>query len=341
MKRRILALILGISLLLCACTAEIATKKQYQATFLNLFDTVTTIVGMASSEAAFTDQAQAIHDRLQHYHRLLDIYDTYDGIANLKTVNDQAGIAPVTVDAEIIEFLLDCRTYYDLTAGCVDVTMGSVLSLWHDARERALADPTSASLPDAQVLYQAAEHTGWENIEIDTEACTVYLKDGAQSLDVGAVAKGWATQRVAEALPNGYLLSVGGNVCATGAKDDALTPWVVGINDPDGGSDYLHTLRITRGSVVTSGDYQRFFTLDGVRYHHIIDPQTLAPALYWRSVSIICADSGLADALSTALFVLPQEQGQALLTACDAEAMWVDVDGNFYYSTNFASYIRT
>ncbi len=341
MKKRIFSLFLSMMFLLCACSAGTQPQKQYQATFLDLFDTVTTIVGMASSEAAFTAEAQAIHDRLQSYHQLLDIYNTYDGCANLKTVNDQAGIAPVAVDAELIAFLLDCQNYYTLTDGCVDVTMGSVLSLWHEARERAINDPLSASIPDERALAEAAEHTGWENIEIDAQACTVFLRDSAQSLDVGAVAKGWATQRVAEQSPTGYLLSVGGNVCATGAKDASGTPWVVGINDPDGGSEYLHTLRISSGSVVTSGDYQRFFTLDGVRYHHIIDPQTLAPATYWRSVSIICADSGLADALSTALFVLPQAQGQAILTACNAEAMWVDADGQFYYSTNFASYIRT
>ena len=144
-----------------------------------------------------------------------------------------------------------------------------------------------------------------------------------------------AVQRVCEETPEGLLISVGGNVFATGTKDETGTPWVVGIQDPDGGDHYLHTLYVTGGSVVTSGDYQRNFTVNGQLYHHIIDPETLYPSEYWRSVTILCPDSGLADALSTALFLLPQEEGQALLDKCGARAMWVDRAGNLYYSPGF------
>ena len=93
--------------------------------------------------------------------------------------------------------------------------------------------------------------------------------------------------------------------------------------------------------MVTSGDYQRYFTVDGVTYHHIIDPDTLYPADHWRSVTILCPDSGLADALSTALFTLPQQEGQALLDAFGAQAMWVQPDGGILYSPGFREYIRT
>ena len=103
----------------------------------------------------------------------------------------------------------------------------------------------------------------------------------------------------------------------------------------------LHTLYLSTGSVVTSGDYQRCFVVDGVLYHHIIDPETLYPSGYWSSVSIVCDDSGLADALSTALFLLPQAEGQELLDKTGAVAMWVDNDGNVYYSPGFEELIRT
>jgi thiamine biosynthesis lipoprotein len=93
--------------------------------------------------------------------------------------------------------------------------------------------------------------------------------------------------------------------------------------------------------VVTSGDYQRAYMVDGNLYHHIIDPDTLYPSRYWRSVSILCSDSGLADALSTALFLLPMEEGQALLDKCGAEALWVDAEGALYYSPGFRQHIRT
>ncbi len=157
---------------------------------------------------------------------------------------------------------------------------------------------------------------------------------------MGAIAKGWAAEEVAKDSPSGLLISVGGNVCATGPKDSSGTPWVVGIQNPDGG-DYLHTVYVTKGSVVTSGDYQRAYTVDGQIYHHIIDSDTLYPSGYWRSVTVICDDSALADALSTALFLLPLEEGRQLLDRLGAEAMWVDIRGERFYSPGFQKLIRT
>lgn len=343
MLHKLTAVLLSLVLLLtgCAAAGKSPAQKQYQASFLTLFDTVTYISGLADSEEAFQAQAQEIHDRLLVYHQLFDIYHDYEGLNNLKTVNDQAGIAPVKVDGEIIRLLKDCRTYYDLTDHAVNVAMGSVLALWHDARTDGMDDPVNAALPDENALKEAALHTSWDNVVIDEENATVYLSDPKLRLDVGAVAKGWSVQRVAETAPSGLLLSVGGNVCATGPKDADGTPWIVGITDPDGGDPYLHTLYVTNQAVVTSGDYQRYYVVDGKVYHHIIDPGTLYPAARWRSVTIVCRDSGLADILSTALFVLSREEGQALLNKTKAEAMWMDGQGNCYYSPGFRELIRT
>ena len=339
MLKKLTALILSAALLLSGCALRGGERKQYQATFLTLFDTVTYISGLADSQEAFYAQAQQLHDALLVYHRLFDIYNEYPGFNNLKTVNDHAGMEPVQVDGEIIRLLLDCRHYDELTGHTVNVAMGSVLALWHEARTAGLDDPARAVLPDEEALKNAATHTDWAAVEIDEEAGTVYLADPALRLDVGAVAKGWAAQRAAEATPAGFLISVGGNVCATGPKDDSGTPWVVGITDPDGGSDYLHTLYNRDSAIVTSGDYQRYYVVDGETYHHIIDPATLYPARRYRSVTVICGDSGLADALSTALFILPREEGEALAQNCGAEAMWVDAEGSRFYTQGFQAYI--
>ena len=342
MKRSI-CLILLVSILLsgCAVFQPVPEQKQYNATFLNLFDTVTTIVGQADSEAAFQEKAQAVHDSLLHYHQLFDIYNEYEGLANLKTINDQAGIAPVTVEKDLIELLLDCKEYYTATNGKVNAAMGSVLNLWHEARSDSIDDPVNAYLPDETALENAREHINFDAVIIKEAASTVFISDPLTRLDVGAIAKGWAVQKVAEAAPKGLLISVGGNVCATGPKDDTGTAWVVGIQDPNGGDEYLHTIYVSSGSVVTSGDYQRYFVVDGKPYHHIIDPDTLNPSTYWRSVTIVCPDSGLADCLSTALFLLPQAEGQQLLDKFNAEAMWVDADGKILYSPGFEALIRT
>lgn len=340
MKRMICLLL--VCILLCGCTAA-GTKgesKIYEATFLTLFDTVTVIKGAAESKEAFTEIAYAVHDELLEYHRLFDIYNDYEGITNLKAINDKAGEEPVKVDRRIIDLLLDCKTYYELTGGMVNVAMGSVLRIWHEVRNEGIHDPANARIPDLIDLEQAAAHRSIDAIVIDEAESTVFLADPDMRLDVGAVAKGWAAEQVAKNAPPGLLISVGGNVCATGPKDDAGTPWVVGIQNPRG-DGYLHTVYASDCSIVTSGDYQRAYTVDGRVYHHIIDPQTLYPGTLWTSVSIICEDSGLADALSTALFLLPLTEGQELLDKCGAEALWVDAEGIQHYSPGFKALIRT
>ena len=343
MKRVVCAVLCALLLLSGCSTKTPAEQKKYQATFLTLFDTVTTIVGFAASEEEFSEMAQSVHDELLIYHQLFDIYHDYEGIVNLKTVNDAAGVAPVTVDRKIIDLLLDCKAFYTATGGRVNVAMGGVLSLWHEARNDGINDPVNAYLPDETALRGAAEHTSLDAVVIDEAASTVFITDPQVRLDVGAVAKGWSVQQVADSAPDGLLLSVGGNICATGAKDKNGAPWIVGVQDPDNAEEYLHSIYVyaERGNVVTSGDYQRAYAVDGKVYHHIIDPDTLYPASYWRSVTIVCADSGAADALSTALFLLPLEEGRALLAQYDAEAMWVDANGEIFKSDGFKQLIRT
>ena len=338
--KRFIGLVLALTLLLSGCAMTQPGRTQYTASFLNLFDTITSIVGYAESEEEFQAKAQAVHDELLIYHQLFDIYQDYEGFNNLKTVNDQAGVAPVAVDRAIIELLLDCREYYTLTEQLVNPAMGSVLELWHESRNDGLNDPEHAKFPDAGALEEAAAHMDFDRIVIDEAASTVYLVDPEMSLDVGAVAKGWATQRAAENAPEGLLISVGGNVCATGPKTPEGDPWIIGIQDPDGG-DNLHTIYVTGGAVVTSGDYQRVYYVDGKPYHHIIDPATRMPGQYWRSVTVVCGDSGLADALSTALFLLPLEEGQALAARCGAEVLWVDGAGDEFMTPGFGEMIRT
>ena len=313
----------------------------YTATFLTVFDTVTTIKGRAESEDAFSAISQKIHDELLAYHQLFDIYNDYEGINNLKTINDSAGVAPVKVDRRILDLLLDCKTYYEASGGKVNVAMGSVLQLWHVARNDGIRNPAEAYLPDQEALEEAALHTNFSDVILDEQACTVYLSDPEMSLDVGAIAKGWSVEQVAKNAPEGFLISVGGNVRATGPKDDAGTPWVIGIQDPRDAGSNLHTIYVSAGSLVTSGDYQRTYAVGDTLYHHIIDPETLYPSTCWSSVTILCPDSGLADALSTALFLMDQAEGQKLLNQFGAKALWVDREGNLYYSPGFQDLIRT
>ena len=334
MKR--LLWLIGALLLLSGCGTGM---QRYEATYWDVFDTVTTVSGYAAVQAEFDAAAREIHDALLEYHRLYNIYESYDGLRNLKTVNDQAGIGPVPVDERILSLLQFAQTAWTETGGRVNAAMGSVLALWHDAREQALEDPDRAALPDRSALEEAALHTDLSALELDLEAGTAFLTDPDMALDVGALAKGYAVEQVAAAAPDHFLISVGGNVCATGPKPDG-TPWTVAVENPDGG-DFLKLLYAEDRSVVTSGDYQRYFELDGVRYHHIIDPDTLEPAAYWRSVTVVADSSAAADCLSTALFTLPQAEGQRLLDQWGAEALWIGRDGAQVMSPGFSAYLAS
>lgn len=315
-KRIFPALLLAV--LLCGCTQR---KQVYQTVFLDVFDTVTTLRGYDVSQQAFDAQARQVHRMLTEYHNLFDIYTDCPG--GLKQVNDQAGIAPVQVEPPVMALLKECKNAYTLTEGRVNVAMGSVLRLWHDAREAGLADPAHAALPAAEALEEAARHTAIDTVLLDEAAGTVYLSDGQQRLDVGAVAKGWAAQQVIRQLPEGYMLNVGGNVCTRGCKPDGGS-WNIAVQSPETAGENLCVVRLTGQSLVTSGDYQRCYTVAGKRYHHIIDPDTCMPGTRWRSVSVLAQDSCLADCLSTALFLMPLEQGMALADRLGVEVMWVD-----------------
>lgn len=339
--KKTLALCLALCLILSGCSFKKQNKKtQYTATFLDLFDTVTTVIGFADSEEAFKKTAQAVYDDLYDYHVLFDIYTSYEGINNLKTINDSAGVSEVKVDKKIIDFLTDSVNYYYETDRRVNILMGSVLSLWHEARTDGVNNPVNAYLPNETALGEASLHTDISSLVIDRENSTVFIKDPHASLDVGAIAKGWAAEKAAENAPSGLLISVGGNVVSTGPKDEKGTRWIIGVQDPSG-DQYVHTVYLSKGSVVTSGDYQRGYVVGDEYFHHIIDPDTLYPARLWRSVTIICPSSGAADALSTALFLLPMEKGLTLLKKYGAEAMWIDADNRIFYSPGFESLIRT
>lgn len=340
---------LAIAVCCCSCSgiSVINKKERYSSSFLDLFDTASTVLAYDTDQEAFDTHFQQFHQRLEEYDRLYDIYNSYDGINNLYTLNEKAKDGPVKVDSRIIDLLEYCKYVYDLSGGKTNVCFGSVLSIWHDSREYGVNNPEDASLPDMEELKAAAEHTDINSLVIDKENSTVYFSDPELRLDVGAVAKGYAVQQACkwakDNLWTSAAVSIGGNICTFGYKnDDGKTLWNIGIENPDtNAEDYLVNVEITDLSVVTSGDYQRYYTVDGKKYCHIINPETLMPSEYVSSVSVICEDSALGDALSTTLFNMPIDEGLKLIEKTEnAEAVWVDKDYNETYSSGFKSYIK-
>ena len=338
----VLMVVLGLGLSIYQKNSQ---PEQFKRYYIDAFDTATQIIGYADSEEAFGEQADLINEELKRYHKLYDIYNLYGDINNLRTINMNTGKEPVTVDKEIIDLLKFSIDLYHKTDGEINIAMGKVLKIWHDYRTAGMNDSSLAALPPMELLENASKHCNIEDIIIDEEASTVYLADPEMTLDVGSIGKGYAVQRVSEYARElgcyNMVINCGGNVISIGPKADESN-WIFGIQNPDleASNDILKRVSLTDKCLVTSGDYQRYYVVDGVEYCHIIDPDTLMPPTYFSAVSIICDDSGLADALSTALFNMPYEDGLALINSMDnAEAIWVLKDGSIKYSENFEDYI--
>ncbi len=328
-----------------ACDPKPKLTK-YSNYYFDYFDTATTIMGYEETKEDFDAVCEEIEVLLNEYHRLFTIYNRYEGLNNLVTINDveDGKHNVVTVDKKIIDMLTFAKEMYTKTNGKVNIAMGSVLKIWHIYRNDGLDDPMNAELPPMDKLQEASKHTNIEDLIIDAENNTVFLADPEMSLDVGAVAKGYAAEKIAEYLEEkgitGYLLNLGGNVRTVGMAIDKK--WNVGIENPDTENEekpFIEYLRVAGESIVTSGSYQRFYVVNGENYHHIIDPLTLMPGTKYRSVSVITDDSGLGDAMSTALFLMDYEDGKKLVDSMkNVEAMWVMNDGEQLYSDGFKVY---
>ena len=361
--RRLISFLLSAALclsLLAGCGSSSASSsssadgpQRYSTIFYDAFDTVTQVIAYCDSEEEFNEQMNALHEDLLTYHKLYDIYNDYDGITNVKTINDNAGIAPVKVDDKILGMLELSQKMYDTTDGKLNIAMGSVLNIWHNYREAAEKNENEAdnTLPSQEELDTAAQHCDISNLVIDEDAKTVYLTDPEMSLDVGSVGKGYAVEMVAQAAEarglTSALISVGGNLRAIGTKPDG-SQWSGGIENPwnasevyTSSSSYVGAVNMSDLALVTSGDYQRYFVVDGVRYHHLIDPATLWPAAYFDSVSVLTPDSGVADCLTTGLFCMPLEEGQAIVESLDdVEAMWCTTDGQIITSSGWDAHAK-
>ena len=350
MRKRFICRFIAVMLCLSvtggtACAAASSGGyHRYNAVIYDVFDTVITLIGYAEDQADFSSAYEGVKDIFIDYHRLFDGYHTYDGMENLCSVNRKAGQAPVRVDRRFYDFLDWCmRQQERFGSEYVNVAMGSVLQLWHAYREEGVA------LPPMDQLEEASRHMDIGHVILDPDEQTVFFDDPELQLDFGAVAKGYTAQLAADYLRTtpvtSFVLNAGGNICAGEAKADSGLKWGVGIQDPDGGTtgnDLFDTLFTTDKAVVTSGDYQRYYIVQGKRYAHLISPETLMPADHFRAVTIVADDSGLCDFLSTFLFIADYETGRALVDSMDGvEAFWILPDRSVRYTDGMTAYLKS
>jgi len=253
----------------------------------------------------------------------------------LAEVNRRAGGAPVAVPPDLLAVVERSVELAERTGGAFDPTWAALWGLWDfQAEEPALPDPEAIACAAALVDYR--------RVEIDSAAGTIRLPEPGMKIGLGAIAKGYALDRAAELLRarghEDFLIVAGGQVYAGGRRDGR--PWRIGIRDPRGdAADALALLDLAGGlSSSTSGDYESYFELDGVRYHHILDPRTGRPARGLTSATVLAPDATLADALSTALMVLGPDRGLALAEEWPGvEAVLVGEGGELHTTSGLAN----
>lgn len=320
MKRVLLALLACLMLGLTACKGGEVTKQDRVVFF---FDTVVTITVYTNDEKLLDDTEK----ECQRYENLLS--KTVEGSDVWKINHANGQRVPVSDETRyLIEQALE---FSRISGGRFDITIEPCVALWDFTGENI------GTLPDPDELAAAAEKVDWTKVDVNDEGVLI---PAGMSIDLGAIAKGYISDCIAEFLmdrgvKSGFL-NVGGNVRTIGTKPDGSN-WRIGIQDPEGLRDQsiVGVVTLAGDSVVTSGIYERGFTLDGVCYHHILDPETgWSIQNELAGISIVTEDACTADALSTTVFAMGLEEGKAFIESLDGvDAIFVTRNGDVSWTS--------
>lgn len=252
-------------------------------------------------------------------------------------INAQAGKNPVRVDGDILAMLLLAKKYNELSEGAFDVTVGPLMDLWGFGGN-------NPHIPSPDQIQAALAYVGSKDLVLNEQDQTAFLRRKGMKLDLGAVAKGYATEKALQALQNmgikKALIDAGGNIRVLG-QNAHNTPWRIGIKDPRKSDAIVAVLPLVDTSAVTSGDYYRFFESGGKRYHHILDPRSGYPASRNMSVTVVTKDAGVADILSTVFFVHSPEKALEMAgKMAGVELFLVTADGRIRHTPTLVGKIE-
>lgn len=252
-------------------------------------------------------------------------------------INLAAGQTPVQVSEDTFKMLSLSKKYNKELDGVFEITIGPLVDLWGFGQDKK-------NVPAREQLESKLKLVDSNRLVLDEHRQTAYLERTDMSLDLGAIAKGYATEKAAQVIREygieKAIINAGGNIYALGEKGDEI-PWKIGIQDPRDANKLLAVLNLKDQVAVTSGDYQRYFEVNGTRYHHILDPRTGKPADELMSVTVIGEDSTIADVLSTSFFILGVEKSLAYLKEHPGiEAVFVTKDQKIYTSTGVQEIIE-
>src|SRR5438270_4601009 len=297
-----------------------------------LMGTLVELTAVAPSDAIVQASLTA---GFQEIRRLENMLSTWIETSELSRVNQAAGLEPVGVSAETFELLRRALEAAEYTEGGFNIAIGPAVQLWNI--------PEAPRIPSAMELEIAAQYVDYRRIHLDQTRRTVFLEKPGMRIDIGGIGKGFAAEKAAAVMreigATGGLVAVAGDFRVFGRRADG-TAWPIGIQHPREPGKILATLDATDEAISTSGDYERYFMKDGVRYHHILDPETLQPARLCRSVTIIAPDATTADALATGVFVMGPVHGMALVERLGLGAVIVDAQGMVIVSARLRDRVK-
>ena len=307
--------------------------KVYKKSSLAM-DTLITITVSSKSEKTADTAIEKAFNEIARLDKLLNFYSQDSEVA---LINQAAGERPVTVSKDTFEVIARALYAAEKTGGAFDPTIGAVMPLWNFVEKK---------IPDRKLLKEHLALVGFKNVLLDREKASVFLKRKGMKIDLGGLAKGYAADRAVEVLKeNGIkagIVAVAGDIKAFGLKPDG-TKWNVGIKNPraqKGKDEIFASSRLSDKAISTAGDYERFFLKDGVRYHHILDPQTGSPAGRCRAVSVITKDGVLTDAFDTGIFVLGPGKGMKLLRDLGFDGVITDSKGKVHVTDGLKNAIE-
>lgn len=289
----------------------------------------------------FTDDPEgarkAIDEAFAEMQRVSDLMSDWTRDSDVSRLNRAAGKEAVSISAETLDVLERAKAISELTDGAFSVTWAALGSLWNFSP--GAEDP---SIPTEGRTQQRTELVDDAQLLLDKSKGTAKLQRAGMAVGLGGIAKGYAIDRAVDVLEaagfHDALIFAGGDIRVRGAKGDR--PWLIGIQDPRA-KGYFAVLPMKSGAIATSGDYENYFTRDGVRYHHLLDPRTGRPARGVRSVTVVAQEGLSADGLATAAFVLGVEKGLELIeNQANTEALFVDAQGQVTISSGLKSRVR-
>lgn len=321
--------------------------KKFSRGFFGTFDTEIVFSAYCENEKEFNSYFNFLENEMKRYHNLFNSFENAN-VNNIKTINDNAGIKEIEVDNEIIKLLEFSISSYKEISSSNNIAIGSVSYLWKNEMEKAV--DLKGKLPDDKKIHQALKYVNIDNIVINKEKNTVFIKNKETKIDVGAVAKGYATEKVMNELKEkglkNAIISAGGNVKAIGTPQEKnKNKWAIGIQTPNYNgkvNDIKDVIYTNETCAVTSGDYQRFYYVDNKIYNHIIDPKTGYPQDKIKSVTVLYENSAMCDFLSTSLFLNDVKTGKEILKKVkNAEAFWILKDGSIDYTDGMIKLLKS